>query len=156
MRRGGRPAIWRQDWDLARGPGSRLSPRSPVLLLLMLRQEAVDCPSASGQWERSFPDMCGPAPSQFHSPLCFACNVYGSNSRSLDLTNNLSCFEENESLLGMFLPRRPDRKEGAFPPSPPPDPSGSKNKDRFLTQGRKRANFLSRQVLCVHTHPVRI
>lgn len=34
----------------------------------------------------------------------FASDIYGSNSRKLDLSNNSSCFEENESLLGMFLP----------------------------------------------------
>lgn len=41
----------------------------------------------------------------------FASNVYESNNRNLDLTNNSSCFEEIDSLLGTFLPRWPDRKE---------------------------------------------
>lgn len=31
-------------------------------------------------------------------------NVYGSNSRNLDLTNNSSCFEENACHIGTFLP----------------------------------------------------
>lgn len=117
MGRGGRPAIWKQDWHLAWGPESRLSPRSPVLLLLMLPQR---------QWAVQAPQDDGNIPSQTCVDLLllsfthpFAWNVYGSNSRNLALTNNPSCFEENESLLGMFLPRQPDRKEAvislAFP-----------------------------------------
>lgn len=72
------------------------------------------------------------------------------DSRNIDLNNNSSCFEKNESLLGTFLPRWPYRKEAIRLPCLPPRSFWTQH-STFPTQGRQLAKF-SKQTcpLCVH------